>query len=329
MTTITEERSVSTETRQKKRPRSCPASSMPTTGAATCATAGYRRSSGDIPLTPGQLKQFGLRKGDLIEGTRTAGQDAGQRRHRQRPARGRGRRPAPLRRPHPDLSQPAVPPRRRRPVAHRADHRPGLAPSARASAASSSPRPRPARPLVLKTIAHAIATAYPEVHLMLVLVGERPEEVTDLRRSIRWRGRLLHVRRVPRRPRAGRRTGHRARQAAGRAGRDVVVLLDSLTRLGRAYNLAAPASGAHPGGWCRRVRAAAAAPVPRRGAQPGRRRLADHPVHRPHRHRIAARQRPVRGVQGHRQHGAAAAPRPRGKADLPRDRSGALRHPPR
>ncbi len=95
---------------------------------------------------------------------------------------------------------------------------------------------------MLKTIAHAIATAYPEVHLMLVLVGERPEEVTDLRRTVR--GEVIastfdqspgdHIK-------AAELAIERAKRLA-ELGRDVVVMLDSLTRLGRAYNLAAPAS---------------------------------------------------------------------------------------
>src|SRR5580692_7239822 len=102
--------------------------------------------------------------------------------------------------------------------------------------------PKAGKTTVLKTIAHAIATAYPEVHLMLVLVGERPEEVTDLRRSVR--GEVIsstfdqspadHVR-------AAELAIERAKRLA-ELGRDVVVMLDSLTRLGRAYNLAAPAS---------------------------------------------------------------------------------------
>jgi transcription termination factor Rho len=80
------------------------------------------------------------------------------------------------------------------------------------------------------------------VHLMLVLVGERPEEVTDLRRSVR--GQVIastfdqspddHVR-------AAELAIEHAKRLA-ELGRDVVVMLDSLTRLGRAYNLAAPAS---------------------------------------------------------------------------------------
>jgi transcription termination factor Rho len=102
--------------------------------------------------------------------------------------------------------------------------------------------PKAGKTMVLKTIARAIAAGHPEVHLMLVLVGERPEEVTDLRRTVR--GEVIystfdespaeHVR-------VAELAIERARRLA-ELGRDVVVLLDSLTRLGRAYNLAAPAS---------------------------------------------------------------------------------------
>jgi transcription termination factor Rho len=103
--------------------------------------------------------------------------------------------------------------------------------------------PKAGKTTVLKTIAHAVAEAHPEVHLMLVLVGERPEEVTDLRRSVR--GEVIsstfdqspadHIL-------AAELAIQRAKRLA-ELGRDVVVMLDSLTRLGRAYNLAAPANG--------------------------------------------------------------------------------------
>ena len=206
-------------------------------------TAGYRRSSGDIPLTHGQLRQFGLRKGDLIEGTGTAGQDAGQRRHRQRAARW-PRRPGGRRR-FDDLT-PIYPNQRFRledgdpsPAARIIDL---VSPIGKGQRGLIVAPPKAGKTTVLKTIAHAIATAYPEVHLMLVLVGERPEEVTDLRRSVR--GEVIsstfdqspadHVR-------AAELAIERAKRLA-ELGRDVVVMLDSLTRLGRAYNLAAPAS---------------------------------------------------------------------------------------
>src|SRR6202042_267508 len=155
-----------------------------TDGRGYLRTAGYRRSATDLPLTAGQVRAYGLRKGDQIDGILAGNANAN--------ASGTGH----------DTGKTAV----------------------------------------LKTIAHAIGTAYPDVHLMLVLVGERPEEVTDLRRSVR--GEVIsstfdqspadHVR-------AAELAIERAKRLAELA-RDVVVMLDSLTRLGRAYNLAAPAS---------------------------------------------------------------------------------------
>jgi transcription termination factor Rho len=94
--------------------------------------------------------------------------------------------------------------------------------------------------MVLKTIAHAINNGYPDIALMLVLVGERPEEVTDMRRSVR--GEVVYStfdQSAADHIRAAELAIERARRLA-ETGRDVVVLLDSLTRLGRAYNLAAP-----------------------------------------------------------------------------------------
>jgi len=102
--------------------------------------------------------------------------------------------------------------------------------------------PKAGKTMVLKTIARAIAAGHPEVHLMVVLVGERPEEVTDLRRTVR--GEVVYST-FDESPAEHVRVAELAIERAKRLaelGRDVLVLLDSLTRLGRAYNLAAPAS---------------------------------------------------------------------------------------
>ena len=102
--------------------------------------------------------------------------------------------------------------------------------------------PKAGKTMVLAAIAAALAASHPEVHLMVVLVGERPEEVTDLKRSVR--GDVIfstfdqsaddHIM-------VAELAIERSKRLV-ELGRDVVVLLDSLTRLGRAYNLAAPAS---------------------------------------------------------------------------------------
>jgi len=102
--------------------------------------------------------------------------------------------------------------------------------------------PKAGKTMVLQAIATAIGNSHPEVHLMVVLVGERPEEVTDLRRSVR--GEVIFST-FDQAPEDHIRVAELAIERAKRLvelGADVVVLLDSITRLGRAYNLAAPAS---------------------------------------------------------------------------------------
>jgi transcription termination factor Rho len=103
--------------------------------------------------------------------------------------------------------------------------------------------PKAGKTMVLQAIANAITTNNPEVHLMVVLVDERPEEVTDMQRSVK--GEVIAS--TFDRPPADHTTVaelsiERAKRLV-EMGHDVVVLLDSITRLGRAYNLAAPASG--------------------------------------------------------------------------------------
>jgi transcription termination factor Rho len=103
--------------------------------------------------------------------------------------------------------------------------------------------PKAGKTSVLQAIANAIATNNPECHLMVVLVDERPEEVTDMQRSVK--GEVI-ASTFDRRPAEHTQIAELSIERAKRLvemGHDVVVLLDSITRLGRAYNLAAPASG--------------------------------------------------------------------------------------
>lgn len=103
--------------------------------------------------------------------------------------------------------------------------------------------PKAGKTIVLQQIANAIAHNNPEVHLMVVLVDERPEEVTDMQRTVK--GEVIAS--TFDRPAEDHTTvAELAIERAKRLvelGRDVVVLLDSITRLGRAYNLSAPTSG--------------------------------------------------------------------------------------
>jgi transcription termination factor Rho len=240
-----------------------------TDGRGYLRTAGYRRSATDLPLTAGQVRTYGLRQGDQIDGILAvnaissgsgktsgngsaggSGSRSGQRTREAgladvtavnglSPDEARARR-------HFDDLTPIYPNQRFRledgdpsPAARIIDL---VSPIGKGQRGLIVAPPKAGKTTVLKTIAHAIATAYPDVHLMLVLVGERPEEVTDLRRSVR--GEVVsstfdqspadHVL-------AAELAIERAKRLA-ELGRDVVVMLDSLTRLGRAYNLAAPAS---------------------------------------------------------------------------------------
>ncbi|MBF6487242.1 transcription termination factor Rho [Nocardia otitidiscaviarum] len=103
--------------------------------------------------------------------------------------------------------------------------------------------PKAGKTSVLQSIAHGIAKNHPECELMLVLVGERPEEVTDLARSVPADIAAATFDRAPREHVALAELAIEHAKRLAETGRDVVVLLDSLTRLARAYNLAAPSSG--------------------------------------------------------------------------------------
>jgi len=103
--------------------------------------------------------------------------------------------------------------------------------------------PKAGKTTVMKQIAQSIEENNPEVHLMVLLVDERPEEVTDMRRSVR--GEVI----ASTFDRPAEEHTHVAELCIERAkrlveqGRDVVIILDGITRLARAYNLAAPATG--------------------------------------------------------------------------------------
>jgi transcription termination factor Rho len=216
-------------------------------GHAFVRTSGYRRGPADVYVSAGQIRRHGLRKGDQIDGSaRPAARGA------KFPALAgvtavSGQSPdlAPGRPDFDDLT-PLYPDERLRledgdasATARIIDL---IAPIGKGQRGLIVSPPKAGKTMVLQAIATAIANSHPEVHLMVVLVGERPEEVTDLRRSIR--GEVVfstfdqdaddHIR-------VAELAIERAKRLVEQ-GRDVVVLLDSITRLGRAYNLAAPAS---------------------------------------------------------------------------------------
>ena len=103
--------------------------------------------------------------------------------------------------------------------------------------------PKAGKTMLLKSIAHGIATNAPDMHLIVLLVGERPEEVTDMQRSVRGEV-VASTFDEPMEDHC--RVAEAALERAKRlveGGTDVVILMDSITRLARAYNLAMPTSG--------------------------------------------------------------------------------------
>lgn len=103
--------------------------------------------------------------------------------------------------------------------------------------------PKAGKTTILQDIANAISKNNPECHLMVVLVDERPEEVTDMQRSVKGEVIASTFDRPPSdHTQAAELAIERAKRLVEQ-GKDVVVLLDSITRLGRAYNNASPASG--------------------------------------------------------------------------------------
>jgi transcription termination factor Rho len=245
-------------------------------GRAFVRTSGYRMGRDDVYVSADQVSQYGLRQGDQIAGAarqagqRQAGQgqagqgDAGQgggdRTGRRSKTSAAAKHPALVRidaingleperskaRPDFDELTPLYPQERLRlesgspsPVARIIDL---VSPIGKGQRGLIVSAPKVGKTLVLKEIAAAVAAGNPEVHLMVVLVGERPEEVTDLRRTVN--GEVIfstfdqsasdHIM-------VAELAIERAKRLV-ELGKDVVVLLDSITRLGRAYNLAAPAS---------------------------------------------------------------------------------------
>jgi transcription termination factor Rho len=104
-------------------------------------------------------------------------------------------------------------------------------------------QPKTGKTMLLKDIANAIAANHPEVYLIVLLIDERPEEVTDMQRSVR--GEVI-ASTFDREPQEHVKIANIVLEKAKRlveCGHDVVVLLDSITRLARAYNTVQPASG--------------------------------------------------------------------------------------
>ncbi|KJK36876.1 transcription termination factor Rho [Streptomyces variegatus] len=214
-------------------------------------TSGYLPGPNDVYVSLAQVRKNGLRKGDHITGAVRQPKE-GERREKfnalvrldsvngMAPESGRGR-------PEFNKLTPLYPQDRLR-----LETDPGVlttriidlvSPIGKGQRGLIVAPPKTGKTMIMQAIANAITHNNPECHLMVVLVDERPEEVTDMQRSVK--GEVISS--TFDRPAEDHTTvAELAIERAKRLvelGHDVVVLLDSITRLGRAYNLAAPASG--------------------------------------------------------------------------------------
>jgi transcription termination factor Rho len=214
-------------------------------------TTGYLPGPNDVYVSLSQVRRYGLRKGDVIEGAVRQPRE-GERREKFNalvrldkvngldPEQAKGR---------PEFAKlvPLYPQDRLR-----LETDPGImttriidliCPIGKGQRGLIVSPPKAGKTMILQAIANAITKNSPECHLMVVLVDERPEEVTDMQRTVK--GEVIHS--TFDRPADDHTTvAELAIERAKRLvemGHDVVVLLDSITRLGRAYNNSAPASG--------------------------------------------------------------------------------------
>jgi transcription termination factor Rho len=214
-------------------------------------TTGYLPGPDDVYVSLSQVRRHGLRKGDVIEGAVRQPRD-GERREKfnalVRLDKINGLDPEQARqRPEFGKLTPLYPQERLRLETDQTNMTTRIidliAPIGKGQRGLIVSPSKAGKTLIMQSIANAITKNNPECHLMVVLVDERPEEVTDMQRTVK--GEVIYS--TFDRPADDHTTVaelaiERAKRLA-EMGHDVVVLLDSITRLGRAYNLSAPASG--------------------------------------------------------------------------------------
>jgi transcription termination factor Rho len=220
-------------------------------------TSGYLAGPNDVYVSMAQIKRYGLRRGDAVTGAVRAARDGdnnsgGSRRDKYNPLVRldsiNGMDPEEARR-RPEFYKltPLYPQERLR-----LETEPHILttrvidlvmPIGKGQRALIVSPPKAGKTMVLQAIANAITHNNPECHLMVVLVDERPEEVTDMQRSVKGEVIASTFDRPPSDHTTVAELSIERAKRLVEMGHDVVVLLDSITRLGRAYNNASPASG--------------------------------------------------------------------------------------
>jgi transcription termination factor Rho len=214
----------------------------------------YLPGPDDIYVSPSQIRRFGLRKGDTVEGEIRAPKDSERyfallqvsKINFEEPERSRNKINF-------DNLTPLYPDERINLEAEssKADKKPDqtarlidlVTPIGKGQRALIVSPPRAGKTVILQNIAHSITANHPEIYLIVLLIDERPEEVTDMQRSVKGEvvsstfdePAMRHVQ-------VAEMVIEKAKRLAEHK-KDVVILLDSITRLGRAYNAVVPSSG--------------------------------------------------------------------------------------
>ena len=214
----------------------------------------YLPGPDDIYVSPSQIRRFGLRKGDTVEGEIRAPKDSERyfallqvsKINFEDPEKSRNKINF-------DNLTPLYPDERINLEAesNKADKKPDLTarlidlvtPIGKGQRALIVSPPRAGKTVILQNIAHSITANHPEIYLIVLLIDERPEEVTDMQRSVKGEvvsstfdePAMRHVQ-------VAEMVIEKAKRLAEHK-KDVVILLDSITRLGRAYNAVVPSSG--------------------------------------------------------------------------------------
>ena len=211
---------------------------------------GYKPSEEDVYVAAGAIKKYRMRKGDLVEGPIRAPRQKEKYPALVEPTSVNGADPELLaRRVNFDKLTPLFPDER---LKLELENQPDkilpriidlIAPIGKGQRGLIVSPPKAGKTTILKEIANSITSNNPEVYLMVVLVDERPEEVTDMQRSVDGEVVFSTFDRPPdEHTQVSKLAIERAKRLV-EEGKDVVILLDSITRLARAHNLATPASG--------------------------------------------------------------------------------------
>ncbi len=209
----------------------------------------YLSSPDDIYVSPSQIKLFGLKNGDTIKGSIRPPKDGEKFFPLTKIEKINGRNPEEIRDRVPfDYLTPMFPDQKIRLTGH-----PGetlstrvidlFAPIGKGQRGLIVAQPKTGKTVLLKEVANAIAANHPEIYLIILLIDERPEEVTDMQRSVNAEViSSTFDEPAERHVRIANMVLEKAKRMV-ECGHDVCILLDSITRLARAFNTMAPASG--------------------------------------------------------------------------------------